>query len=321
LTLTRSRDGAPAAAVLPPAVQWRKIATVASMATALTGLVLLTWGRPIPWNPGKVLIDTRGSFNMEAIRWGAYGREVPQGASLATLPNVLGAYGFETATSDTLINAAALEGTDVLVVMNPDTAFTDAEHKTIWDFVNRGGGLLVLGDHTNIMGVMEPFNTLLEPAGISLNFDSVIPKVDRWSWYGCMRFHPHPVTRRLRDEAELKLSVGASLTLDERAVPLLSGRDAFSDAGDWDNAQGAYLGNMAFDRHQDFHLPRHARRCFGWATGAHCWRDNTTRRRWYSAWAKPAPTRGTGLVRQPGLDLAYGSGKPGDRCPAPGSGR
>jgi len=250
LTLTRSRDGAPAATVLPPAVQWRKIATVASMAAALTGLVLLTWGRPIPWNPGKVLIDTRGSFNMETIHWGAYGREVPQGASLATLPNVLGAYGFETATSDTLINAAALEGTDVLVVMNPDTAFTDAEHKTIWDFVNRGGGLLVLGDHTNIMGVMEPFNTLLEPAGISLNFDSVIPKVDRWSWYGCMRFHPHPVTRRLRDEAELKLSVGASLTLDERAVPLLSGRDAFSDAGDWDNAQGAYLGNMAFDRQE-----------------------------------------------------------------------
>lgn len=250
LTVTRSRDGAPSAAVLPPSGQWRRIVTVASVAAALTGLVLLTWSRPIPWNPGKVLIDIRGSFNMEAVRWGAYGREVPQGASLATLPNVLGAYGFETATSDTLINAAALAGTDVLVVMNPDTAFTDAEHDAIWDFVNRGGGLLVLGDHTNIMGVMEPFNTLLQPVGISLNFDSVIPKVDRWSWYGCMRFHPHPVTRSLRDEAELKLSVGASLTLDARAVPLLSGRDAYSDAGNWNNAQGAYLGNMAFDRQE-----------------------------------------------------------------------
>jgi len=134
--------------------------------------------------------------------------------------------------------------------MNPDTAYTDAEQAAVWEFVDRGGGLLVLGDHTNIMGVMEPFNTLLQPAGIRLNFDSVIPRVDRWSWYGCMRFHPHPVTRGLRDEAEVKLSVGASLKLDTRAIPLLSGRDAYSDAGNWNNAQGAYLGNMAFDRQE-----------------------------------------------------------------------
>jgi hypothetical protein len=250
LTLARSRNGTQAAAAQSPAVPWRRIATLASMAAALTGLVLLSWSRPIPWNPGNVLIDTRGTFDMEPVRWGAYGREMPQGASLATLPFVLDAYGFETTTSDTLVTEEALAQTDVLVVMNPDTLFTDAEHAAIWEFVHRGGGLLVLGDHTNIMGVMEPFNSLLQPVGISLNFDSVIPKVDRWSWYGCMRFHPHPVTRGLRDEAELKLSVGASLALDKRAVPLLSGRDAYSDAGDWDNAQGAYLGNMAFDRQE-----------------------------------------------------------------------
>jgi len=250
LTVTRSRDDAPAAEAPPLAVRWRRMATVACMATALGGLVLLSWSRPIPWNPGRVLIDTRGSFNMEPIRWGAYGRDIPQGASLATLPSMLGAYGFETATCDTLIDAATLAEVDVLVVMNPNTAYTEAELAAIWEFVDRGNGLLALGDHTNIMGVMEPFNALLQPTGIELNFDSIIPKVDRWSWYGCMRFHPHPVTRGLRDEAEVKLSVGASLKLGAGAIPLVSGRDAYADAGNWDNAQGAYLGNMAFDRQE-----------------------------------------------------------------------
>jgi len=248
LTATRGRDEVLAAQAPPHAAPWRGIATVACAAAALGGLVLLSWSRPVPWHPGRVLIDTRGSFNMEPFRWGAYARDVAQGASLATLPHVLGAYGFATAASDTMIDAAALAETDVLVVMNPDTFYTEAEHAAVWEFVDRGGGLLVLGDHTNIMGVMEPFNALLQPVGIGLNFDSVIPRVDRWSWYGCMRFHPHPLTRGLRDEAEIKLSVGASLTLAAGAITLLSGRDAYADAGNWDNAQGAYLGNMAFDR-------------------------------------------------------------------------
>ena len=250
LTVTRGRNEIPSPADTPSSFGRRQLAAVVCTAAACGGLMLLSWSRPIPWNPGRVLIDTRGSFNMESVRWGAYGRDVPQGASLATLPDVLGAYGFVTATRDTMIDASALAATDVLVVMNPNAVYSDAESADIWDFIHRGGGLLVLGDHTNIMGVMEPFNALLQPVGIALNFDSIIPRVDRWSWYGCMRFHPHPLTRALRDEAEVKISVGAGLKLGAGAIPLLSGRDAYADAGNWNNAQGAYLGNMAFDRQE-----------------------------------------------------------------------
>jgi hypothetical protein len=62
-----------------------------------------------------------------------------------------------------------------------------------------------------------------------------------------MRTHPHPIVRGVRDETEVKTSVGASLALPASALPILTGRDAFSDAGNWENAKGAYLGNMSHD--------------------------------------------------------------------------
>jgi hypothetical protein len=98
---------------------------------------------------------------------------------------------------------------------------------------------------------MGPVNELIAPTGIRLRFDSAIPFVDRWTWYGCTRRTPHPLTRSIRDESDLKISVGASLDVPTSALPLIMGRDAFSDPGNHDNAKGAYLGSMAFERGEE----------------------------------------------------------------------
>jgi len=216
-------------------------------ALVLLGLALLCGERGVAGRPVRVLLDARGAFSLQPLAWGQYGPMAPQGASLATLPGILEARGYTLTVWDTTLDADALARHDVLVVMNPTAAPSREEQDAVWEFVMRGGGLLVLGDHTNIQGVMEPANALLGPCGIELAFDSAIPLVDRWTWYGCIRALPHPVTRGLRDEGDLKVSVGASLEIPWRAMPILIGRDAFSDAGDWSNAGGAYLGNMHAD--------------------------------------------------------------------------
>jgi hypothetical protein len=211
------------------------------------GLLLLTWSGGVPARTGRVLLDGRGEFDLEPLVWGKYGSEAERGASLATLPPLLEERGFSVAVTDTAIDGRVLEEHDVLVIMNPAYAFEHAELEAIWSFVRDGGGLLVLGDHTNIHGTMEPLNTLLGPFGVRVAFDSAIPMIERWTWYGCMRVHPHPVTRGVRDETDVKISVGASLELPPHALPLLTGRDAFSDVGNWENEGGAYLGNMRRD--------------------------------------------------------------------------
>jgi hypothetical protein len=240
---SRRRAGAHGSAI--PAE--RQPRTYVWAVSVLLGVLALAYAPRIPAGGGRVLLDSRGHFNLAPLVWGAYGPNIERGASLATLPSVLESKGFSVSVSDTTLSPATLASHDVLVVMNPDYQLSDEELRAVWAFVDQGGGLLVLGDHTNISGIMEPLNTLIEPTGVRYNFDSAIPRVTRWSWYDCIRVHPHPVTRGIRDETDIRLSVGASIHLPFGATPLLSGTHAFSDAGNWDNPQGAYLGNMHYD--------------------------------------------------------------------------
>lgn len=216
----------------------------------LAGLVALAYVPRVAPRTGRVLLDARGEFSLEPLAWGAYGPDIERGASLATLPRLLEGRGFSVTVRDTTIDESALEAHDVLVVMNSSHEFWEEELESIWTFVDAGGGLLVLGDHTNISETMGPLNALIEPTGVRIEFDSAIPQAGRWTWYDCMRVHPHPVARGIRDETDVKVSVGASIHVPFAAVPLLSGRDAFSDYGNWNNAQGAYLGNMRYDAHE-----------------------------------------------------------------------
>jgi hypothetical protein len=246
LARTAPPSPAPEAGTPPARRTRRRLAGLGVV--ALAGLLLLAFSRPFGAHPVRVLLDTRGRFGMEPLAWGRYGAEAEQGASLASLPPLLDAYRFPFARCDSTLDAARLAAADVLVVMNPTREYPPEEREAIWSFVRRGGGLLVLGDHTNIMGTGVALESLLAPAGIRVQFDSAIPLVERWTWYGCLRVHPHPALRGVRDETDVKISVGASLGLTRRAFPLITGRDAFSDAGDSTNARGAYLGNMRPDR-------------------------------------------------------------------------
>jgi hypothetical protein len=230
----------------------RRGPAVASAVLLIVGIALLSWSPGIPAKAGRVLLDARGNFSLEGLRWGEYGSQVPSGASLAALPPYLKARGFTITVHESSIDTSILADHDVMVVMNPGYTFDGPELEAIWGFVEDGGGLLVLADHTNIQGTMEPLNTLLEPSGVQVEFDSAIPQITGWTWYGCMRIHPHPLTRGIRDESDVKTSVGASLALPRGAMPLLTGREAFSDAGDWENERGAYLGNMRYDSSETF---------------------------------------------------------------------
>ncbi|MFH1314381.1 MAG: hypothetical protein ABIJ00_14285 [Candidatus Eisenbacteria bacterium] len=130
----------------------------------------------------------------------------------------------------------------VITFINPTTSLTDGEVSALGDFVTSGGGLLVLGDHTDIGGSRDPLNTLLSFTGIRFNFDSAVPL--RKHWHGCLKTRAHETTRGAHDAVMLQTAVGASLEIEEPAFPLVVGRYGFSDAGDYSNAgMGAHMGN------------------------------------------------------------------------------
>ena len=112
-------------------------------------------------------------------------------------------------------------------------------------FGARGGRLLVLADHTDLFGQIEPTNALLRETGIEVCFDSAVPLGLGGSWVGSLEagrdglFGPH------RDGRGLSWGVGASLAVSRPGRVLARGTRAFLDAGDRGRPGG--LGNLQLD--------------------------------------------------------------------------
>lgn len=66
----------------------------------------------------------------------------------------------------------ALQNIDVLILKMPTQPYSAAEINVIIDFVRKGGGLWVIGDHTNVFGSSSFFNSLISHFGYQFNYDS-----------------------------------------------------------------------------------------------------------------------------------------------------
>lgn len=161
------------------------------------------------------------------------------------LPKYLTTRGHDVFVTDSFEQLGEELGrSSVLVVICPPEEFPPELRERIWKFVGGGGGLLVLGDHTDIFGSMKPMNALLEPVHIRFNFDSAYP--GRAHWHYSYEFIDHPVTRSL-DEVNgvLQHGTGGSLMLSNPAYPVVSGKYTYGDKGDYKNL-GSFLGDERF---------------------------------------------------------------------------
>ena len=161
--------------------------------------------------------------------------------------------------ADGTITAELLSSVGLVVFINPTTRPSQDEISMLRHFVESGGGLLVLGDHTNIAGSREALNSVLSFTNIRFNFDSAVPT--REHWQGCLGIRRHPVTAgriweptagcatTVPEELRLQIAVGASLAIESPASPIVVGRYGFADTGDTLNGgPGAFLGNLTHDR-------------------------------------------------------------------------
>ena len=151
-------------------------------------------------------------------------------------------YGYDVEILDENVSERTFDGVDVFVVINLDENFSSKEQKIIWNFVQNGGSLLVMGDHTDISHMMKPLNEFLDPVGISFRFDSAMPLFKNPQWAYCIHQFYHPVNLNVDNENQIAISVGASLDINKNAFPILVGKYAFSDIGNYLNSP-SYLGD------------------------------------------------------------------------------
>lgn len=179
--------------------------------------------------------------------YGVYGNR--SAGMFGLLPEYLSSLGFGVSFVEGSIDPGDLEFADVLVIINMNKALSEGEKRTVWNFVREGGSLLVMGDHTDVGGMMEPLNDLLEDVGISFRFDDALPL--KREWLDCIEFLIHPSTLNF-DPNLLSWSVGASLDVDplKGGYPVIIGRYGYSDHGNYLNPD-AYLGNYVWDRNEE----------------------------------------------------------------------
>ncbi|NLF13328.1 MAG: hypothetical protein GX597_16210 [Anaerolineaceae bacterium] len=129
------------------------------------------------------------------------------------------------AVKDQAIDAAALEGYNVLLVAYPEVAFTPAEIAAIAGFVQDGGRLIVLGEWGPFVPPTHA-NALLEGVGtgITINADTVYDPTNNEDatamWPVIHQFAAHPLVQGV---GEVATYAGASLTVIGPAVALASG--------------------------------------------------------------------------------------------------
>lgn len=175
--------------------------------------------------------------------FGYYGDK--SGGMFGNLPYFLETLGYKVKIEKE-ISPSTLAEVDCLVVINLAEKFNRKTKAAIHSFVTKGGSLLVMGDHTGIESIREPFNDLLKPLHLAFRFDSAFALIS--SWQNCLEIRPHSITKRVKNENDLQIWTGASLTLDYPAKPIIIGQRAFSDQGDPNNMENGYLGDCLYQK-------------------------------------------------------------------------
>ncbi|MCX6879564.1 MAG: hypothetical protein NTW21_38035 [Verrucomicrobia bacterium] len=262
LVLHYAKAPLPAAAESAPMPGWaalrdevvsgkRQLAVAAVAALAVLAVVPPTaWRRPAPCD---LIFVERGVVSFTKPDYTRYGEAA--GGMFGMFPEYARLFGCKAEVVKDV--PATLDPGKTLVLTNLDLDFGKETRARIWDFVDRGGKLWVLGDHTFIKEEKLPdgrlakginhLNEMLAPTHISFNNDSAqfFPQ----GWFHSYRFPQGTPFATLRDDAENRpgILVGASLKLGVPAQPLVVGRFGYSDWGlDAPVGDRGYLGDFKY---------------------------------------------------------------------------
>ncbi len=239
------------------------LALVAIVASALLPPVTMRHGlgaEGLALTGKKVLCYEKGFLNWLVPKWGDYGRLTI--GMYGLLPTFVESLGGTCKISEKLTEEE-LAAADVLILLFPNEKWDPEMLERIRTFVRKGGGLLVMGEHTACEdddgdGIKDieaaRFNEVLDAvvkgdeatAGrIRVNFDSSTFAVGGW----LDSYEPlaHPITAGVRDNRnDFGCVIGASLAVTHPARPILIGRFGWADPGDLGTGP-AMMGNDKYD--------------------------------------------------------------------------
>ena len=208
----------------------------------------LNWLKPEQGQYGRLAI---GMYGMAKEYFESMGAEFTKARGFSDTSKSASRFP-KPASSTPEITDAELAQADLLLMIYPNDPWKEGQRQRILKYVENGGTMLILGEHTtkskeakNEFKYGESrVNEVLEDTSMRVRFDSATFAVGGW----LQSYHTsaHPTTAGIDDERNRFGSViGASMASNWPAVPLLVGRWGWADPGEMGGS--ALMGNGRYD--------------------------------------------------------------------------
>jgi hypothetical protein len=179
---------------------WRPAAAVALTALATVALLAsLVWEPVGARRGGRVLVDeyhSRWESTKQPMDTEWYGHL--SGYNYACIYDYLTRF-YSMGRLDSFIGPDTLDSCDVLILKcpTPPHPFSPEEIDRIHRFVERGGGLVVIGEHTNVFGTGEYLNSVCGEFGFQFRYDCAFGIDSVFEELYRTPLVPHPIVQRL----------------------------------------------------------------------------------------------------------------------------
>lgn len=176
---------------------WRPAPTLAAAAGGVACVaVALVYHHVGELRAGGVLMDeSHGRWEASDVPFdtNSWGRGSTY--NYAELADLLGRhYDFEV-NRDQAITPALLANEQVVILKTPSSPYTAAELDALHEFVTAGGGIWLIGDHTNLYGMSDALNPIAAWAGMEFRKDAVYDATSGQTTFNdtTVRFHPSAI--------------------------------------------------------------------------------------------------------------------------------
>jgi hypothetical protein len=220
-------------------------AALAALTAAAAGVVGGGTDDSGPPKAGRVVIDELHSrdwsSSLAPLDEENFGRFTVYNYTL--LVRFLSQYFDVSVNDEAAYSEATLADVDVLVLKTATSPFSAGEIDAIESFVRRGGGLFVVGDHTDLLGTSTNLNALTKRFEMSFQPDACNRLEDgQASDWSPLPWDTHPIASGLR---RIEFMTSCTLAAPTDAQRLLVVRNAFSDALDYSSP--SFFGDVAPD--------------------------------------------------------------------------
>lgn len=197
-------------------------------------------GKPQPFS---VLIDnTHGSWEPtdRPMSTEHFGQKFTY--TYSELVRLLRLYGDVEELYEGQLSKDVLDSHSIVILKTPSIPFLSSEIGSLEEFVREGGGLLVLGDHTNLVGMSTILNQVIQPYNMRFEYDDTFdPRTG-----GFVEWGPHLVdlTPLWSKVSNLKFETGCTISAPF-SWDLITIREAASEPLRWENP--GFFGDIKLD--------------------------------------------------------------------------